>query len=160
MKRITLPILAVLLILGLSVKGAASPTPTRCRMMVYVPFAFQIVGRTFPAGYYRFEQVTGSSDGVEVLVVRSMERPEFYQAVATKVERMDQTQTASKIVFRRSGKHLVFVELCSSKKHAALELYNPVTNEPAMITSAQGDDDVVLPVPSEGEVLAMARPTR
>lgn len=155
MKRMTLTILAIVLMLGFSVKGTASPTPTRCRFVVYVPFPFQVAGQTVPAGYYRFEQVLGNSDGFEVLVVRSVDR-QFYQAVATKVEKMDDTQSDSKIVFRRSGENLVLTELCSHSKHASLELYD--AKQP--MTASTESDDVVLPVPSEGEALAMAMPTR
>jgi hypothetical protein len=158
MKRMTLVILAMLLMLGISVNGTASPRPTRCRILVQVPFPFQVAGRTFPAGYYRFEQVLGNSDGVEVLVVRSLEDRQFYQAVATKAEKMDETQLASKIVFRHSGEILVLAQLCSHSKHTSLELYDAGTKQPMLAARREGPDDVELAVPSDGELLAMVRP--
>jgi len=158
MKRLTLVILVVLLMLGISVNGGtASPMPTRCVVLLHVPFSFQVAGRAFPAGYYRFEQVLGNSDGIEVLVVRSLDR-QFYQAVATKAQKMDETRPASKIVFRHSGENLVLVQLCSHSKQALLQLYDPTTRLP--ILEAEHEGDVVLPVPAEGELLAMARPAR
>lgn len=159
MKRITLMVLVMLSILGTSMNGTASPMPSRCQVLVYVPFSFQVAGRTLPSGYYRFEQVLGNSDGVEVLVVRSVDR-QFYQAVATKVEPMNETQTVSKLVFRRSGENLVLAGLCSRSKQASLELYDAGTKQPMMTAHAENDEDVVLPVPSDGELLAMARPAR
>jgi len=158
MKRMTLTILAMVLMLGFSVNGAASPTPTRCRVLVYVPFSFQVAGHTLPAGHYRFEQVLGNSDGFEVLIVRSVDG-QFYQAVATKAEKIDETQSSSKIIFRRSGENLVFAGLCSNSKHASLQLYGAGTKQP-MTTASTESDDVVLPVPSDGDLLAMARPAR
>jgi hypothetical protein len=160
MKRMTIAILAMLLMLGISLSGTASPTPTRCRVLVQVPFPFQVAGRTFPAGYYAFEQVMGNTDGVEVLVVRNLENRQFYQAVATKVAKMDETQPASKIVFRHSGENLVLAGLCSRSKHASLELYDAGTKQPMMTAHTENDDDVVLAVPSDGDLLAMARPVR
>jgi hypothetical protein len=157
MKRLTLVILAVLLMLGISMNGAAFPLPTRCVVLLHVPFSFQVAGRAFPAGYYRFEQVLGNSDGVEVLVVRSLDG-NFYQAVATKAKKMDETRPTSKIVFRHSGEKLVLAELCSQSKHVVLELYDATTKQPMLV--AERDEDVVLPVPSDGELLAMARPAR
>jgi len=148
----------MLLMLGISVNSTASPTPTRCRVLVYVPFPFQVAGRVLPAGYYQFEQILGDSDGVDVLVVRSLDR-QFYQAVATKAEKMDETQPASKIVFRHSGENLVLAELCSHSKHASLKLYDAGTKQPMIAARTEGIDDVVLAVPADAELPAMARPT-
>jgi hypothetical protein len=128
MKRMTLVILAMLLMLASSMSGAASPKPTRCRVSIQVPFPFQVAGRTFPAGYYQFEQILGNSDGVEVLLVRSPDDRQFYQAVAAKAEKMDETQSPSKIVFRHSGERLVLAALCSHGKHTSLELYDAGTD--------------------------------
>jgi hypothetical protein len=158
MKRMTLAILAMLLMLAVSVNSTAAPKPTRCRVLVHVPFAFQVAGRTFPAGYYQFEQILGNSDGVEILVVRSLEDRQYYQAVATKAEKMDDTQPASKIVFRHSGEQLVLVALCSHSKHTSLELYDTGTKQPMIAATTEGADDVELAVPSDTELLAMARP--
>lgn len=158
MKRMTLVILATILVLGMSVNSAASPRPTRCRVLVHVPFSFQVAGRMFPAGYYQFEQILGNSDGVEILVVRSIENPQFYQAVATKAEKMSETQSASKIVFRHSGEKLVLAEVCSHSKHTSLELYDVATLEPIIAKSTQGADDVELQ--PDGDLLAMATTAR
>jgi len=158
MKRMTLAMLAMLLMLGFSVSSAASPRPTRCHVLVRVPFPFQVAGRTLPAGYYQFEQILGNSDGVDILVVRSLDR-QFYQAVATKAEKTDETQPSSKIVFRHSGENLVLAELCSHSKHATLKLYDAETKQPMMTARRESDDDVVLTVPSDAELLAMARLT-
>lgn len=159
MKRMTLIVVAVILMLGIGGKSTASPRQTRCRVLVRVPFSFQVAGRTFPAGYYQFEQILGNSDGFEVLVVRSLDR-QFYQAVATKAEKMDETRPASKILFRRSGENLVLAALCSHSKHASLELYEAGTKQPMMTAGTESADDVELAVPPDGELLAMARPTR
>jgi len=132
---------------------------TRCVVLLHVPFSFQVAGRDFPVGYYRFEQALGNSDGVEVLIVRSLDR-EFYQAVAAKAEKTDETRPTSKIVFRHSGEKLVLAELCSHSKHAVLKLYDATSKQPMMTARAESDDDVVLAVPSEGELLATTRPTR
>lgn len=158
MKRIALALVAVLMMLGFSLEGAASPTLSRCRVLVYVSFAFQVAGHTLPAGYYRFEQVLGNNDGFEVLAIRSVDGT-FYQAVATKAEKMDDTDSASRIVFRHSGDNLVLAGLCSQRKHAKLALYDAETKQPMTAASVESGD-VVVSVPSEGDLLAMARPTR
>ncbi|MGB7727208.1 MAG: hypothetical protein WBL50_04200 [Candidatus Acidiferrum sp.] len=157
MKRMTLAILATLLMLVVSGNCTASPRPTRCRVLIHVPFAFQVAGRTFPAGYYQFEQILGKSDGVEILVVRGLDQ-QFYQAVATKAEKMDETEPASKLVFRHSGEQLVLVALCSHSKHTSIELYDAGTKQPMIAARTEGTDDVELAVPSDGDLLAMARP--
>jgi hypothetical protein len=149
--------LAMLLMLGASVNTTAAPKPTRCRVLIHVPFAFQVAGRTLPAGYYRFEQVLGNSDGVDILVVRGLDQ-QFYQAVATKAEKMDETEPASKLVFRHSGEQLVLAALCSHSKHTTLELYDAGTKQPMVTARTEGADDVELAVPSDGDLLAMARP--
>jgi hypothetical protein len=159
MKQITLAILASFLMLGFSVNGTASPTPSRCQVTVYVPFSFQVAGRIAPAGYYRFEQVLGSTEGVEVLVVRSIDR-QFYQAVATNVAKMDDTQFASRVVFRHSGENLVMSGLCSRIKHVSIALYGAGTKQPVLVAGAENPDEVVLAVPADGELLAMTRSTR
>lgn len=159
MKRMTVAIPTLLLMWGIGANGTASPGAARCKVLLYVPFSFQVAGRVFPAGYYRFEQFLGTSDGVEVLVVRSLDR-QFCQAAAKKVEKRDETQPTSKIVFRHSGEHLVLAEVCSHSKQAALELYDAGTKQPMMMSRAESDDDVVLAVPPDGELLAMARPVR
>jgi len=158
MKRMTLAILVMLLMFGISVNCTASPRPPRCKVLVHVPFAFQVAGRNLPAGYYQFEQILGNSDGVEVLVVRSLEDRQYYQAVATKAEKMDETEPASKLVFRHSGEQLVLVALCSHSKHTSLELYDAGTKQPMIAARTIGADDVELAVPSDGDLLAMARP--
>ena len=113
----------------------------------------------FPAGYYQFEQILGNSDGVEILVASdSKENPQFYQAVATKAEKMSETQSASKIVFRHSGEKLVLAEVCSHSKHTSLELYDVATLEPIIAKSTQGADDVELQ--PDGDLLAMATTAR
>jgi hypothetical protein len=157
MKRQVVVILGMLLMLGTSMSGAATQLPTRCVVLVHVPFTFQVAGHALPPGYYQFEQILGNTDGLEVLVVRSSDR-KFYQAVVTRAEKMDETRQPSKIVFRRSGENLVLVELCSQSKHAVLKLYDAGTKQPILM--AEKYDDVVLPVPSDGELLAMARPVR
>jgi hypothetical protein len=139
--------------------GAASPLPTRFAILVHVPFSFQLTGRTFPAGDYRFEQVLGNREGFEVLVVRGLDRPS-YQAVATRAQKTDEAGPISKIVFRRTGENLVLAAVCSYSKHAVLELYDAGSKQPMMMARAENDEDVVLAVPSEGELLAMARPAR
>ncbi|MGC2851713.1 MAG: hypothetical protein WB556_17170 [Candidatus Acidiferrum sp.] len=160
MKRMTLAILTMLLMLGVSMNSTASPKPTRCRVLIHVPFPFQVAARTLPAGYYQFEQILGNSDGVEVLVVRSLEDHQYYQAVATKAEKMDETEPASKLVFRHSGEKLVLAALCSHSKHTSMELYDAGTKQPMIAARTEGADDVELAVPADGELLAMARPTR
>jgi hypothetical protein len=159
MKHIMLAILASLLMMGFSVNGTASSTPSRCQVTVYVPFSFQVAGRMAPAGYYRFEQVLGSTEGVEVLVVRSIDR-QFYQVVATSVDKMDDTQSASRIVFRHSGEKLVLSGLCSRTKHASIALYEAGTKQPVLVAGAESPDEVVLAVPADGELLAMTKSTR
>ncbi len=72
---------------------------------------------------------------------------------------MDETQPASKIVFRHSGEKLVLAELCSHSKHTSLELYDAGTKQPMMAARTEGADDVELAVPSDGELLAIVRPT-
>lgn len=156
MKRMTLLVAVALLILGISVNGMAFALPTRCVVLLHVPFSFQVAGRTFPAGYYRFEQVLGNSDGLEVLVVRSLDR-QFYQAVATKAGKMDET-SESKIVFRRSGENLLLAELCSNSKHAVLEIFDAATKQPMVVE--ERDSDVELSVPSEAELLTIGKTVR
>ena len=156
MKQATLAIVATLVMLGISVNGTAFPTPTRCAVLRYVPFSFQVAGRDLPAGYYRFEQVLGNSDGFEILVVRSLDG-HFYQAVAARVEKMDETQPASRIVFRRSREHLVLAGVCSRSKQASIGLYDSGSKQPILAERTGTDDEVVLAVPSDGELLAMAR---
>lgn len=151
-------ILATLLATGVGGTATAAPLPTRSVVVVEVPFTFQVAGRSFPAGEYRFEQMLGNTEGFDVLVVRGLGPDgQFYAAVGAKAEKMDDSKPATQIVFRRSGENLVLAEVCSRNKHAILRLSGAAATQP--ITTAK-DEDVVLPVPSDGELVATATPTR
>jgi hypothetical protein len=58
----------------------------------------------------------------------------------------------------KSGRGWTVIALCSHTKHASLELYDAGTKQPLIATHAEGADDVELAVPSDGDLLAMARP--
>lgn len=159
MKNIGLVVLALCAFLGVAGEtNAATPAPTRCRVLVFVPFQFQVANRTFPSGFYRFDQVMGNTDGIEVLVVHSLDHPEFYQAVATSVTQVSEGQAESKVVFRHSGTRLVLSEVCSRKKQTVLAISGTENDRVRQLSADNATPNVELSVPSDGDIIALAKP--
>jgi hypothetical protein len=108
MKRTAYQMIALLILVGSMAVAAQAQTSGRAQMRVSIPFQFHVGDATLPAGDYLVQQMNPASSAATLQVSR---KDGGANTIINMIGASGDTQSTTKLVFRRYGNQYYFAEV-------------------------------------------------